>query len=187
MIRLCPFFMAFLLASSLCLAEVNQVESPKGSQKIALPQALTDSLPWFAVREANEKALPFTRTHLTGIAKKSNRTALVYFATWCIPCRVGIKQLADNFDELQKNNVSIILVNIGDRDEKLIQKWLKNIGATDFMVINDPFKRLTEGFGLAKEGEEVSLPRTIVIDNNLKPLFMIGEEGSDWPNVIWEK
>jgi hypothetical protein len=53
--------------------------------------------------------------------------------------------------------------------------------------VYDPFKRLTEGFGLVNEGEEISLPRTIVLNKNMKPLFMLGEEGQDWPQVLWSK
>jgi hypothetical protein len=64
---------------------------------------------------------------------------------------------------------------------------VKKTNVSKFTVVSDPFKRLTEGFGLVKEGEEISLPRTIVLDKNTKPLFMLGEEGNDWPQVLWTK
>ena len=159
----------------------------KDSRKMDLPAAIADSLPWFAVREVSDNAKPFTRMHLAKIAEKKERTALVYFATWCIPCRAGVKRLAENFDELQKNNVAVVLVNIGERDENLVKNWIEKTNASKFMVVGDPFKRLTEGFGLVREGEEISLPRTIVLDKNTKPLFMLGEEGRDWPQVLWSK
>ena len=159
----------------------------KKSHVMDLPASVSDSLPWFAVREVSNVSMPFTRSHLAKIAEKSERTALVYFATWCIPCRAGIKRLVDNFDELQKNKVSVVLVNIGERDDKLVKSWIEKNNASKFVAIGDPFKRLTEGFGLVKEGEEISLPRTIVLDKKAKPLFMLGEEGSDWPQVLWTK
>jgi thiol-disulfide isomerase/thioredoxin len=161
--------------------------SAKPSHVMDLPKAISDSLPWFAVREFSENALPFTRSHLTKIAQKNERTALVYFATWCIPCRAGVKRLVENYDELQKNRLAIVLVNIGERDEKLVKSWIEKTNASKFVVVNDPFKRLTEGFGLVAESEEISLPRTIVLDKNAKPLFMLGEEGGDWPHVLWSK
>ena len=161
--------------------------SAEESRKMNLPAVVADSLPWFAVREFSDNAKPFTRTHLAKLAEKNERTALVYFATWCIPCRAGIKRLAENFDELQKNNVAVVLVNIGERDENLVKNWIEKTNALKFMVVGDPFKRLTEGFGLVREGEEISLPRTIVLDKNAKPLFMLGEEGRDWPQVLWSK
>lgn len=172
-----------LLCSALCS---GAFAAPAPSQKIDLPQTLTDSLPWFAVREVSENNLPFTRAHLSQIAAKSDRVALVYFATWCIPCRVGVKKLAENNAELQKHNVQVVLVNIGERDEALIQKWVEKAGASMFKLVGDPFKRTTEGFGLVSEGQEISLPRTIVVNKNLKPLFMLGEEGNDWPEVLWK-
>ena len=187
MIRVLTFVAVLLLSSELCLAGAPQSSVAEKSHKMELPKSISDSLPWFAVREVAENPLPFTRSHLAKIATKSERTALVYFATWCIPCRAGVKRLVENVEGLQKNNVSVVLVNIGERDEELVKNWVKKTEASKFTVISDPFKRLTEGFGLVKEGEEITLPRTIVMDKGLKPLFMLGEEGSDWPQVLWAK
>ena len=164
---------AFVVLLMVSLSWAGNFTPDQESRRMSLPATLSDSLPWFAVREISENSLPFTRSHLAKIARKSERTALVYFATWCIPCRVGVRRLAENFEELQKNKVSVVLVNIGEQDENL--------------VMNDPFKRLTEGFGLVKENEKISLPRTIVLDKKMKPLFMLGEEGRDWPQVLWSK
>lgn len=184
---ICKCFFAFLCCMcTLSSFAVAETPNDKSSVKIALPKSLNDSLPWFAVREVNENSSPFTRTHLQQIAKGGERTALVYFATWCIPCRAGVKKLAENAAELQKHNVQVVLVNIGERDEKMIRKWVEKIGAESFVTIGDPFKRLTEGFGIVAEGVEISLPRTIVVDKTLKPLFMLGQEGADWPQVLWK-
>lgn len=178
------FLVAFLTASLSFAAPASTTEL---SRKVELPKTISDSLPWFAVREFSESMVPFTRVHLQKLTQKSERTALVYFATWCIPCRVGVKRLVENYDELKKNNVSVVLVNIGERDEGAIKKWIQKLNASVFTVVIDPFKRLTEGFGLVKENEEISLPRTIVLDSKMKPLFMLSEEGQDWPQVLWEK
>ena len=177
----------FVLTLSLCVSSTVHAVPQGKSVEMKLPSSISDSLPWFAIREVSDNMLPFTRSHLSKISMKNERTALVYFATWCIPCRAGIKKLLENFDELKKNNVSVVLVNIGERDEQLVKDWVKKTNASKFTVVSDPFKRLTEGFGLVKEGEEISLPRTIVLDKNTKPLFMLGEEGNDWPQVLWTK
>lgn len=183
MIRI--LFLVALLTSSLSFAAPASASDL--SRKIELPKTISDSLPWFAVREFSENMVPFTRVHLQTLTQKSERTALVYFATWCIPCRVGVKRLVENYDELKKNNVSVVLVNIGERDEGTIKKWIQKLNASVFTVVVDPFKRLTEGFGLVKENEEINLPRTIVLDSQMKPLFMLSEEGQDWPQVLWAK
>ena len=186
MIRVLPL-LALLLSVSLAFAASAPTAMPEKSRKIEMPQTISDSLPWFAVREFSDNMVPFTRAHLEKLAKKSDRTALVYFATWCIPCRAGVKRLVEQADELKKNNVSVVLVNIGERDEGAIKKWVQKLNASVFTIVTDPFKRLTEGFGLVKENEEISLPRTIVLDSKMKPLFMLSEEGQDWPQVLWKK
>lgn len=180
------FLNRILLGALICFALCGAATAAPPSLKMDLPQTLSDSLPWFAIREVKENNPPFTRGHLAQMAAKSDRVAMVYFATWCIPCRVGVKKLAENGAELKKHNVQVVLVNIGERDEEMIRKWVDKAGASDFTVVGDPFKRTTEGFGLVNEGQEISLPRTIVVDKNLKPLFMLGQEGSDWPEVLWK-
>ena len=156
----------------------------KESVKKPLPPQIQDSLPWFAVRELGDNNTPFTRTHLQQIAKKNNRVALVYFATWCIPCRVGLKQIAAHHDELAKAGTEIVRVNVGERDTEALTKYLQTFSLDQMKAVVDPFGRLTEGFGLKKENENMSLPRTIVVDSSLKPLFMLSEEGDDFINLL---
>ena len=59
------------------------------------------------------------------------------------------------------------------------------MGGGVFPVILDPYKRLSEGIGLVGEGKNLALPMTLVIDKAGKPLFMLGEEGNDWPSILW--
>lgn len=156
------------------------------SKKYSVPEAIRDSLPWFAVREITENAPPFTRANLDKYFKQYDRVAFVYFATWCAPCRAGVKKLAGATLELENHKVKVVLVNIGERDEDLIKKWVGNVGAKNITLIGDPFGRLTEGFGLVREGESMNLPQTLVVKNDAVPLFLIGEEGSDWPDILWK-
>ena len=152
--------------------------------KIPFPESIKDSLPWFAVRELSDNNTPFTRTHLQKLAQKNKRIALVYFATWCIPCRVGLKQIATHHDELAQAGTAVVLVNVGERDTEKLLKYLKTFSLDQMKSVVDPFGRLTEGFGLKKENENMSLPRTIVVDSSLKPMFMISEEGDDFINLL---
>lgn len=161
--------------------------APAPSEIKPLPPAVADSLNWFAAREMGGANMPFTRAHLAKVAAGANRVALVYFATWCVPCRAGIKALVNSRQELEQNGIKIILVNAGEREEAKIKKMVEGLGANVFPVVLDPYKRLSEGIGLVKEGENIALPMTLVVDNAAKPVFMIGQEGSDWPSVLWTK
>lgn len=156
--------------------------------ELPLPGAITDSLPWFAVREINEANSPFTRTFLAKEAEKSERTVLVFFATWCNPCKDGITRLVNKKTELKNRKINIILVNIGVREveEKKIRSWVNGLGAGSFKLIIDPFKVMTEGFGLMEKTGEIALPKTLVLDSRMKPVKLLGQEGSDWPQVLWE-
>ncbi|OWV15876.1 hypothetical protein B7992_03640 [Fibrobacter sp. UWH1] len=157
------------------------------SVRLKIPSAIADSLPWFAVREVSVANTPFTKMHLTKLAQNNDRVALVYFATWCIPCRVGVKNLAAAEALLTQNKTEVVLVNIGETDEKAIARWVEKLGASRFKVVVDPFKRMTENFGITRSGEEMSLPKTLVVDSKVKPVKLIGKEGGDWPQVLWTK
>jgi len=159
------------------------------SQKLPLTAQLKkDSLSWFVARDRNDKE-PFTTNHIKAlIGSKTKRVALVFFATWCIPCREGIVRLRDNQAELDKNGVLVILVNAGEKkfDHGAIEKWAKNNGHEKWPVVLDKFGNILRTTGLNAGGEEIVFPKTILLDNRLKPLLLIGAEGKDWPNILWE-
>ena len=172
------------VALLLVFALFSQNAFAKDSAKLSFPAALKDSLPWFAVRELGDNNTPFTKRHLQQIAQKNKRVALVYFATWCIPCREGLKKIAAQSDELAKAGTAVVLVNVGERETEVLVKYLNKLSLSNFKSVVDPFGRLTEGFGLKKEGENMALPRTIIVDSATKPLVMIGEEGDDFINLL---
>lgn len=154
------------------------------SQKLPLPDAIKDSLPWFAVRELKDDNTPFTRGHLARLTQKYDRVAMVYFATWCIPCRAGIKQIVAQQAEIEKAGTAIVLVNVGEREATKVRAFLRSNSADSLTSITDPYGRMTEGFGLVKEGQNISLPRTIVVDKSLKVMQLIGEEGDDYIKIL---
>ena len=110
--------------------------------------------------------------------------ALVYFATWCIPCREGLKQISTNAEALAAAKTAVVLVNVGEREKDSITKFLEQFSLEKMPAVVDPFGRLTEGFGLIKEGENIDLPRTVVVDKKMHPSFMIGAEGADYIQIL---
>ena len=154
------------------------------SVKMPLPAEIKDSLPWFAVREIKDDNTPFTRTHLQRLAQKNKRVALVYFATWCIPCRAGLKQVALNQQDIRNAGTAIVLVNVGERETEKVREFLKKTSADALPAITDPYGRMTEAFGLVKEGQNIVLPKTIIVDSDAKPLLLVGEEGDDYLKIL---
>ena len=168
------FFVVLLFSSASFAAE-----AATQSQKIPLPVAIRDSLPWFAVFELQNDNAPFTRNHLNALAQKNERVA-----TWCIPCREGLKQISTNAEALAAAKTSVVLVNVGEREKDMLTKYLAKFSLEKLPAVVDPFGRLTEGFGLIKEGENIDLPRTVVVDKKMHPSFMIGAEGADYIQIL---
>lgn len=172
-------FVLFVLVALLAQAVLA-----KESVTIPLPSQIKDSLPWFAVRELSDNNTPFTKTHLQQLAQKNKRVALVYFATWCIPCRAGLKQISAHIDDLAKSGTAVVLVNVGERENDKIIKFLSRLSMDQQKAVLDPFGRLTENFGIKNESENMSLPKTIIVDSALKPMLLIGEEGDDFIGLL---
>ena len=140
------------------------------SQKLPLPEAIKDSIPWFAVRELKNDNTPFTRTHLQRMMQKYDRVALVYFATWCVPCRAGLKQVVANQADIDQAKTGIVLVNVGEKEPSKVLSFLQKNSADKLPAITDPYGRMTEGFGLVKSGQNIALPKTVIVDKDLKVL-----------------
>lgn len=178
------FSLLTMLVVLLFSSALFAAEPAPASVKLPLPAVIQDSLPWFAVFELQNENAPFTRNHLNILAQKSERVALVYFATWCIPCRVALKQISDNAAEIAAAKTSVVLVNVGEREKEKITNFLKKFSLENAPAVVDPYGRLTEGFGLIKTGENIDLPRTIIVDKSAHPVMMIGAEGSDYISIL---
>jgi thiol-disulfide isomerase/thioredoxin len=150
-------------------------------------QLQKDALPWFVARDRVDQK-PFSKKDLeTIINPKTKRVALVFFATWCVPCIEGTSLLRDNEAKLEKNGVQVILVNAGETDVPKIEEWIKKYGNEKWPLILDKFKNIQKSTGLISDTvTEIVFPKTILLDNKLKPLLLIGAEGKDWPEILWK-
>jgi len=172
------------------------------SVKLDLPPPLQkEIIPQFVARDkdVNER---FDRGDLRRkVEPATKRVALVYFTTFCKPCMEGMVRLRDSKDLLKKNKIQIVLVNVGEtkscsgvrsvqcaKDLKTVHDWVKKYSIPEWLLIMDVNQQLVWPFGLTKSKmEEVPLPQTLLLDNKLKPLLLLGTEGDDWPQVLWEE
>ncbi|MCL1967810.1 MAG: redoxin domain-containing protein [Fibromonadales bacterium] len=180
----------FRLMFFVCLAFLaNFSFAQKTSEKISLPHELQSELPWFAL-VAKDDAETYngvlTKDKIKAIAaqKKSKRVVLSFFATWCIPCREGLARMNKKAAELEKNGVLVVLVNVGEDDYGKVSKWISEYAKDGWQLGFDRFNNVPENFGLKRSGE-MPLPRTLILDPDLRPLLLIGDEGDDFPNVAY--
>ena len=173
----------------------------KPTEKLPLTKELqANELPWFAfdTKDSNgtyEKVINRDNLKEFVMRKKYRRVVFSFFATWCIPCREGLKRMSDNSEELKKNGILVVLVNVAERDlenysRKKINEWAKQnkYFRDEWLLVFDKFSNSLEDFGLQKNGAEAPLPRTLIADGNLRPLMLIGVEGDDYlQNLLHEQ
>ncbi|MDR2583731.1 MAG: redoxin domain-containing protein [Fibromonadaceae bacterium] len=159
-----------------------------------------EELPWLAFDAKDNKGTydkVINSNHLKELIKqkKYRRVVFSFFATWCTLCREGLKQISNNSAELKKNGVLVVLVNAAEKDldnysSRKIEEWVKKDGyyKEEFLLVFDKFSNSLEDFGLKKRNnnDEVPLPKTVIADENLRPLMLIGQEGDDYVQLLWK-
>jgi thiol-disulfide isomerase/thioredoxin len=161
----------------------------KLSERLPLPRELQGELPWFAVVAKDSEGTYngiLNKDQLKAIAKQKNskRVVLAFYATWCIPCREGLAKMSKKAAELEKSGVLVALINVGEDDYGKIGKWINGYAKDEWLLGFDKFNNLPENFGLSKHGEDMPLPRTLLLDQDLRPLMLIGQEGDDYPQIL---
>jgi peroxiredoxin len=154
---------------------------------LELPEQLSkETIPAFTAkdRDANKN---FQKRHLEQLIEpETERVVLVYFATWCKPCIEGADKLKKAKKDLKKRKIQAIFVNVGEKDAESVHKWIKKYGDPDFPLIMDTRSQMVGPFGLLEPDGTAAMPKTLVLDEKLKPLFLLGTEGDDFPEVLWK-
>lgn len=158
------------------------------TKKLPLPDHFDpgQTVPWFAVIDGKTGYTPFNKAMVLKQieTQKSEKVIFAYFATWCLPCAKGLKELAAQQAELDANKVSVFLIHVGDDETEKIEKWIQKHTNPDWPVLLDRFEVISKGWRFYKNKAE--LPRTLVLDSKLIPTAFYGEEGSDWPSVLYK-
>jgi thiol-disulfide isomerase/thioredoxin len=167
------------------------------SEKLPLTDELKAEMPWFAfnAKDGNgtyQKVI--NRDNLKELArqKKYRKVVFSFFATWCVPCREGLKKMSDNADELRKKNILVVLVNVAEQDLEnysygKIDGWARQnkYFREEWLLVFDKYSTSLEDFGFQKnDSEEAPLPRTLIADSNLRPLILIGNEGDNYLQLL---
>ena len=130
-----------------------------------------------------------TRTHnLSKLLSKpgTKRLAVVFYATWCVPCRKGLALLAENKERLARAGVGVVLVNVREKPES-VAVFLRKMKLDGFDAVIDKFGTAAKSYGLVSKnnGEEtVAIPKTFVLDDEGRVMAIFGKEGGDYVDQI---
>jgi len=111
---------------------------------------------------------------------------LVFFATWCEPCKKGLSVLEANLSRLRQANLVPVLVAYR-QDAGEVRPWAARNGLKTVHIILDRFGKASLAFGAAVmkgESESASLPRTVVLDPIGRVRAIFGQEGDDYMDRI---
>jgi len=178
-------FLHILTAVFLTAFAVQSKAEP--SIRVNLPAQLSkETLPAFTAKDQDADKL-FQKRHLEKLIEpETERVALVYFATTCLPCREGAVKLKKEKEMLAKKGILVVLVNVGEKDVDLVHKWIDKFSSPSFHLIMDTKSQMVGPYGLLEKDGSVALPKTLVLDKKLKPLFLLGTEGDDFPEVLYK-
>lgn len=182
-----------LLVTALCAAGAAQAEAADptntstGTPGVTRTSSGTVSLtrlgpvevgqpaPWFAGADALKPSRTINRRRALAAGRP---IALVFFATWCAPCKVGLEHLRAGKARLVEAGLDVILVNYRERVEE-VTPYLSQYGLQGFPTLTDRFGLAAKAYGVENE-DLTSLPKTFVIRGDGTVAAIFSEEREDY-------
>ncbi|MBK8130439.1 MAG: TlpA family protein disulfide reductase [bacterium] len=90
---------------------------------------------------------------------------LVFWATWCKPCKAELSNLKDTFDDLQRRGMNVLLVSEDNQKSmSRVKPFLDSKGFT-WTGLHDPDGEVLKLYG------GTSIPYTVMLDPSGSPVF----------------
>ena len=142
-------------------------------------------VPWFAAYEVwGEGELYNLNTVLKDPG--SLKVALVFFTTYCEPCRAGLLMLKDARAQLEQAQLKVVLVDVGEEPEE-VARYLKELGLDGFIAIADRYSVIAKKYGLSvvrDDQELLEIPKSVVFDKKGILRDILGKEGRDYVSAL---
>jgi thiol-disulfide isomerase/thioredoxin len=107
------------------------------------------------------------KINVSDFAKSGKVTVLDFWATWCIPCKKELNNMADLYDDWKKKyNVQIVAVSIDDSRSAGKVKPYVDGQRWDYEVLLDVNQDLKREFNIQ------SVPFTVIVDKTGKVAFI---------------
>jgi len=132
--------------------------------------------PWFSGWDRDNQVVTLEKL----LADPETRgVTLTFFATWCAPCKRGLKMLKDFQKRLEEAGIRVVVVDFGEAEAKATA-YVDALGLP-FTLVTDRHGRMR---GVYLEVERPELPRTVVVGRDGRIAAVFGEEGADYIDRI---
>ena len=166
-----------ILLLGISFASVVSAKDPSKSKLVQRlgPVTTGEVFPSFGGHRLNGEYLS-----LRGLLHKEQVIVVSYFATWCAPCRVGLK----NIEELSRrhSNLQAVYISVGDKAPEL-HRFKEELGLQNPIVL-DKFESIAKRHGVVSDGAKASLPKTFVLSPSGEVLAIFTMEGEDFQSRL---
>ncbi len=139
-----------------------------------------EKLPFFSGWDIFTNQVVTTKTMFKSGSKQKYLINLC--ASWCEPCKKGLKEIQGHLDQLKEKNIKIVLLIANTKNDAT--NMLKELQLTSVTAIADEFNTHTKKYSPISENQQMTLPRTFVVDEKGVIVRIIGAEGSDYLDLL---
>ncbi len=148
----------FVGVVSALLFSVSQAQESKTLQEKILGEK---TLPAVVLSDMDGK-----KVNVADLSKDGKITVLSFWATWCVPCKKELSNLAELYEEWQKKyNVQIVAISIDDsRSTTKVKPYISGQG-WDYQVLLDVNQDLKRDLAIQ------NVPFTVLVNSNGKIVY----------------
>lgn len=170
-----------LVALTLTAGAAFAGEPPAKAAKEAATISVGQQAPWFAGWTLDQRLINRTKMLKD---KEAKGHLVVFFATWCKPCKKKLTYLAQERAQLKSSNIRLTLVDYAETADLVTPFLGKFDGLSPDTVIVDQFGKMSRSFGVTEmDGgkEKAKLPLVVLLDNagTVKAIYGEGEGGAE--------
>jgi peroxiredoxin len=177
-----PYFLrAVVLALLLSFAAATHAEQPDKSELLNRSghAEVGKPAPWLSGWTLNNQVFNIRKEFKDH--PDVQRLAVVFFASYCKPCRIGLADLKDAEQRLQRAGVRVILIACKDNLDDL-NKFVRQ-HQVPFTVVLDSFGQAEKSYFDTTNGT-LAIPRTVVLERGGTIKTIIGAEGKDYIDLL---
>jgi len=146
----------------------------------ALALKVNDLAPTFFLRDANGDNFYLSDHVGANPRDPAKGVVLVFFASWCGPCKKELPELNALVDEFARKGVKTVIIGLGE-DFDTLSEMLDGLKVDKPIVLSDKYKKVSEKYGV------VHIPVTIIVGADGRVRDIVRGEVEDFGKMMREK